>query len=227
MSLKPSSQYLQSSISGWHQLLRKLQRAKWSSKAGGNKFTQLTAWQSPHGCEVSVLGAQQSFQTARRCSHSSVQASFSENRRGWLGIKEGSWAQRSGSGKREPWVEESEHMCYPRRRWQHDETQIWSSLVSLSSEVFGGRHSGFPGFRCHVYGWVTQKPRSMTKGKTSDGFACWCHHSRLLRSLQQHHRAPKMLLSAFKCTESVPVLHSCCTLSLSTGKRILLFFLEY
>ena len=59
--------------------------------------------------------------------------------------------QRSGSASENPeWKRVS--TCYPRRGWQHDETQIWSSLVSLSSEVFGGRHLGFPGFRCHVYG---------------------------------------------------------------------------
>lgn len=88
-------------------------------------------------------------------------------------------------------------MCHPRRGWQHDETQISSSLVLLSSEVFGGRHLGFPGFRCHVYGWVTQKPRSKkpTKCRTSDGFVCCCHHSRLFRSLQQHHRVPNAAFS--------------------------------
>lgn len=121
------------------------------------------------------------IQITHGCSHSSVPAGFSESQWGWVGMEEGSWTTsekwkwqaRALRGKGQAW------QCATRVILRGDggmKVQIWPSLVSLSSEVCGGRHLDFPGSRLCVYGWV------ISKAQKSDGLIVWCQQSRLVHN---------------------------------------------
>lgn len=103
--------------------------------------------------------------------------------------------------------------------------QLWTSLVSLSSEVCGGRRLDFSGSRLHVYVWVMQKQDFWQKiGHVMASFFS------VTRTdwLDAYNSTIQLLKfsSAFKHAESVPMLHSCCALSVSAGQITLLLLLS-
>lgn len=103
--------------------------------------------------------------------------------------------------------------------------QLWTCLVSLSSEVCGRRRLDFSGSRLHVCVWVMQKQDFWQKmGHMMTSFFSvtrtdWLDaYSSTIQLLK--------IFSAFKHAESVPVLHSCCALSMSAGQITFLLLLS-
>lgn len=77
----------------------------WKSRTGGNELP-LLPYNLPVSPWVRVWPKHSwCFQTARGCSHSSVQVGFSESQRGWAGVEEGKLSYfRDGGGKQEPQI---------------------------------------------------------------------------------------------------------------------------